>query len=95
MSIAFPQLTSTFSVFSLEFVSNKSKLIIGNTVSIRKNNSDFISCVSCNSGNATYEGAYSDGVYQFTVIDSKGYNDINHKDSNEIEAFDGGDYSYI
>lgn len=27
--------------------------------------------------------------------DIKGYNDINHKESNEIEAFDGGDYSYI
>jgi hypothetical protein len=27
--------------------------------------------------------------------DIKGYNDIKHKESNEIEAFDGGDYSYI
>jgi hypothetical protein len=59
-------------------VSDSSKLIIGNTVSIRKNNSDFINCVSCNSGNATYDGAYLDGVYQFTVIDSKGFNDIKY-----------------
>ena len=29
------------------------------------------------------------------INDIKGYNDIKHKESNEIEAFDGGDYSYI
>jgi hypothetical protein len=59
-------------------VDDKSKLIIGNTVSIRKNNSNFINCVNCNSGNTSYEGAYLDGVYQFTVIDSKGYNDVKY-----------------
>lgn len=70
--------TNGYIVSTSYIVTDVIRLVRGLYVNIRNNDGSFICGITCYNNNINSPGSCMDGVYQFSVINSQGYNDMKY-----------------